>query len=149
LASSDFSRSPPPCAGFPFHVLVFCAAATVAARVLVLLRSQRHTVGRAFSSASSLQFLLIRGSIARRGQTSLLPWLLASSSSLYRLDLRFSFSRAGRCRRLQSLSALALLVCRCALIRRLCCACAPAQTEVSGRGCRFCSKVALNQYCCC
>jgi hypothetical protein len=40
----------------------------------------RFTVGLAVSSASSLQFPLTQGSIVRRGQTSLLPVLLASWS---------------------------------------------------------------------
>jgi hypothetical protein len=50
---------------FSVEALGFCAA--TAGRVHVFLSSQRHTVGCAISSASSLQFSLIRGSIIEAG----------------------------------------------------------------------------------
>jgi hypothetical protein len=70
-------------------VFSVCTGSAPPGRVHVFLSSPRHTVGRAVSSASSLQSSLIRGSITEAGPVFVLGWS--------RLDLRFSSTRAERC----------------------------------------------------
>jgi hypothetical protein len=78
-----------PCAAAALRVVFVCTGSAPPGCVHVVLSSPRHTVGRAVSSASSLQSSLIRGSI-----TEAEPVFVLGCS---RLDLWFSSTRAERC----------------------------------------------------